>query len=30
LSLPNRALVLWIFLKPNIFLTGESEGTQRR
>src|SRR5918996_1155421 len=25
---PNGALVLSIFLKPNIFLTGESEGQQ--
>ena len=27
---PNGALVLSIFLKPNIFLTGENEGTQLR
>jgi anti-sigma factor ChrR (cupin superfamily) len=27
---PNGALVLSIFLKPNIFLTGESEGRQLR
>jgi anti-sigma factor ChrR (cupin superfamily) len=27
---PNGALVLSIFLKPNIFLTGESEGLQLR
>jgi len=27
---PNGALVLSIFLKPNIFLTGDSEGQQLR
>jgi len=27
---PNGAIVLSIFLKPNIFLTGENEGTQLR
>ena len=27
---PNGALVLSVFLKPNIFLTGENEGTQLR
>ena len=27
---PNGALVLSIFLKPNIFLTGDSEGRQLR
>ena len=27
---PHGALVLSIFLKPNIFLTGESQGTQLR
>jgi anti-sigma factor ChrR (cupin superfamily) len=27
---PNGALVLSIFLKPNIFLTGENEGTRLR
>ena len=27
---PNGALVLSIFLKPNIFLTGEEEGQQLR
>ncbi len=27
---PHGALVLSVFLKPNIFLTGENEGTQLR
>ena len=27
---PNGALVLSVFLKPNIFLTGENEGAQLR
>jgi anti-sigma factor ChrR (cupin superfamily) len=27
---PNGALVLSMFLKPNIFLTGENEGRQLR
>jgi len=27
---PNGALVLSVFLKPNIFLSGDSEGTQLR
>jgi anti-sigma factor ChrR (cupin superfamily) len=27
---PGGALVLSVFLKPNIFLTGENEGTQLR
>ncbi len=27
---PNGALVLSIFLRPNIFLSGENEGTQLR
>ena len=27
---PHGALVLSVFLKPNIFLTGESQGTQLR
>ena len=27
---PNGALVLSVFLKPNIFLTGEKEGVQLR
>jgi anti-sigma factor ChrR (cupin superfamily) len=27
---PRGALVLSVFLKPNIFLTGENEGTQLR